>query len=388
MSDMEILQSLEHPLPTLSVDVDRIEAASGSSFSRLITIKNRGGGVLEGEVFTNSMFAGASPSSFSENQAVVELQADLSGLSLGETLETFVYIVSNGGEKEIPVSLRHEESLMAPGGVKIASLEDFSAYAEKSWSQAAALMRKPELRVFLGKIKPDLRRLYDVFIQDADAGRSLESFLRAAAGKAPPRLEIPQRRFTAHVKPFERGPVEGLAPVKIEGWGRLDDDITVDASAKWLSAPASVTEALRGASSGFVPFAVDPLKLPGKRAVASISIGGAGLVWIEAVRLPMFKARASKETYAPGQTGHIIIDNYSGAEFLAEVAPDESFLRFDARRYAVKEKAEIPFAVRLTAMQSLAVRRRLEIPASVTVRAMARGEAAVAKISLSVGGWQ
>jgi hypothetical protein len=387
---MDILQSLEYPLPVLSVDSDRIEASSGASFTKSINVKNRGGGLLEGEVFCNSPYVFINPQSFSGNQAAFEVQADLSSFGSGEMLETSLCIVSNGGEKVLPVKLSVELFTTTADNARISSLEDLEAYAAKDMEKAAQLFRRHDFRAFLSKGKRDFTNLYDFFIKEKDPIYSLESFLRASTGKKPPRLEVSKKRFSIPVMPFAKDEIHGQILVRLEGYGMITDKIAIENGGKWLSVPSSALQSLKGGETESIPFAIAPEMLPARRscAVVALTQDPEARVAIEAVKLPLFKATLSKETYSPDQEGRIIIENFSGVDILAEVIPEASYLRFDAMRYPIRERAEIPFRVKVTALQSFTVRRQLSIPTSVTVRVMVRGEVTSVKLPLNIGEWE
>ncbi|MDR1638421.1 MAG: DUF5717 family protein [Clostridiales bacterium] len=386
---MEISRSLEHPLPILSVGTGRIESFSGASFRQAISISNRGGGVLEGDAFCNSRLVSIVPPSFAGNSASLEARADLSSLSPGESLKTSIFIVTTGGEVEIPLILTYETYIML-GDRKIASVTDLSNCARDRFTETALFFRKPEFRAFLLRLEPDLLGVYDMFASDHEPAFSLESFLRTVAGKAPPVLEAQAKSLSLPLGPFQKDPIELKVPVKLSGWGRLDDWTKIEGGDGWLSVPISASRALAGADAGNVAILAEPSRILAKRAYASVWLARnpEAKVTVEAARLPIFKAYASKESYAPDQEGTLFIENFTGTDILAEIMPDESFLRFDARRYPVGKRAEIQFSVRLTAMQALALRRQMMIETYVGVRVISKGEARIQRITVGIAEWE
>jgi hypothetical protein len=65
-------------------------------------------------------------------------------------------------------------------------------------------------------------------------------------------------------------------------------------------------------------------------------------------KLPLIRLSLSKLGFYPEDKGHLIIENFTGEDLKLKVAPGEKWIQFEARKYLIGKKAEIPFEVKLT----------------------------------------
>ncbi|MDR1542049.1 MAG: DUF5717 family protein [Clostridiales bacterium] len=385
---MDILEQFEYSLPELWCDKKEIRESAQTNLEGSLTVKNTGSGMLTGALSCSSRFIKFTPTRFKSNFITIGYKADLSSFRPSESIKAQAVLVTNGGELEIPINITAEPPcIVTDDGAKIANSSDFASYARESPLKAVEYFRKSEFRQILERTSPELVSIYDHISSDSNKERSMESFLRLIAAKKPAKVVVMRKRIQFWVKPFETELQTGVIPIKKEGWGFIEDNVYIEGGAMWLKVPLTLAQALEKQG---LPFYIEPVLLPKKFNSAKIRLAGnpESHCEISATKLPFFKASLSREILGPEEDGAIIVDNYTGSDLLAEVVPADSFIRLDAKRYHVKERAEIPFKVRLTALQSLSVRKQLTLDTSITVRAAVRDSHFSVKLKLSVGEWR
>jgi hypothetical protein len=205
--------------------------------------------------------------------------------------------------------------------------------------------------------------------------------------KQPIQIAVGQTQFTFKVNGFDKNAVHGAIPVHKRGWGFFPDSIRTQGGAPWLTILTTMTQALQDSEEGVIEFLIDPQRISGRYGMEKILLtdNPANDVSIVAVKSPAFRAAADKEVYALGEEGKIRVENTTGGDLLLEVLPSEGFLRFEAKKYFIAAHAEIPFLVKMTAMQSLARRKHPMTAALIELRATAADVRITQRVKIIVG---
>ena len=140
-------------------------------------------------------------------------------LEYGDQIEGAFYLVTNGGEKEIPYSFRVQNSASGKTLDRLKKVSDFGDMAREDFDMA---MRIFEYRDFTRvPFMQDLhiRAVYDSLIGHGDRYGQLEQFLIAMDQKEPVRLELEGSRSREYQA--LDGMVEDQVVIRKHGWGYL-----------------------------------------------------------------------------------------------------------------------------------------------------------------------
>ncbi|MEY8353811.1 DUF5717 family protein [Lachnospiraceae bacterium 54-53] len=157
------------------------------------------------------------------NHLVYEING--SYLEDGDVIKGSFYLVTNGGEREVPYSFRVELSTSGKALSDLKSAENFADIAKKDMDTALRLF---EYRDFVtAPFMNDLhvRAVYDGLKGRPDRRKELEEFLTALKVKKPVRLEVDtqERRF---------GELEDVVRdwvvIRRSGWGYVNLEVTTD----------------------------------------------------------------------------------------------------------------------------------------------------------------
>ena len=123
-------------------------------------------------------------------ESIDKIEYDGNKLEYGDQIEGSFYLVTNGGEKEIPYSFRVQNSASGKTLDRLKKVSDFGDMAREDFDMA---MRIFEYRDFTRvPFMQDLhiRAVYDSLIGHGDRYGQLEQFLIAMDQKEPVRLEL------------------------------------------------------------------------------------------------------------------------------------------------------------------------------------------------------
>jgi len=359
----DIITLYEYPLPELGLDIERIETEAAENIRGGFVIRNRGGGALSGVILSNSKAVSFSPDEFSGKKTVVAYSINISQYKPGDELRTSAVIMSNGGEKTLPVSVKIIPArIETKEGESLSSLADFSEYSETHPVSARQLFMSVEFENWLSVINYPHMDSYGEFTRDADKERALDNFLIVSGLKDKSRAVPRVKQIVAEVNPFERGPHTGDISVVRSGRGYLDCAVSLKRGAKWLKMGkdrlAGRDFDVNGRAS--LSYYISPVFLTASICGEKIIIGDE-TVSIYARALPPVSVRLSRDNYGIGDSGTVNIKNNTGRDLTIEISPDDNMLRFEGKRYFIGKYAEIPFDIRLSALQS-AQFRLLKLP--------------------------
>ena len=372
---MSIYERFEYPQPVLSIDADMIDIETSSRYEGGFAMKNVGGGVLSGRITSNTRCLKFTPEEFEGNHVKIHYSFNPGIYKTGDTLRTDALIISNGGERLIPVRIKiTPPAIITEDGVSITSLDVFVDYAKKEPQKAQVLLISPAFKRFLSDIDYPLIMAYEQLITDTVGARALEQFLILSGLKEKTDVVVMQDRFELFAKPGDTGLIYGAIPISRNEWGYLDVPVQVENLSPWLSVASHVTHTdFNNTDLAEIPFAVDPQELSERYHNSDVIYIGAATptqVNVTVKKLPVLDVRADKESYGLTDTGSLIIRNNTGEGIMVEVTSYESFIKFDARKYHVEDYLEIPFQIRLNAIMTaqLVLRNQPSQRAEIEVR--------------------
>ena len=377
-----MLAQFEYPLPELTVDIDEINAETNGVYEGSFFIRNTGGSRLAGQITSYNACAAFTPAVF-EGAGRINYSVTAADYRVGDVIHTGAVITSNGGEKYIPVNLTvTAASIQTKEGVTIANMRSFLEYARLYPNQAANLLASPRFRELLARNRFEFIDAYEYILSDTNRMRAMECLLRLSGLKKSAKINVLQKYVEVRLKPFQREMYFGRIPIKMEGWGYIEDNVIVKNSSKWLKPLSTVSQAAE--ESGMFNFSVDPALLRGRFASDTLIFADCAEAVVTAVRQPYFHARANKESYGPGENGVIYVSNNTGMDLMMEIQPSQPFVQFEAKGHYIGGAADIPFQIRLTGFQSMALKKQ-PATALIDIRARVRDELVFRQLKIRIG---
>ena len=189
----------EMPEMILSCDTFRLRIREGGQARESLRLRSGSGRKLRGLVTSDSPRIVPVTDEFAGNPCEISFGIYTTGLSAGSTLEGKLLLITDAGEKEVPVTVSvispAEED--APG---VRTLDDFARLCENSMRDGFRLFTGDSFEEYLrGKNRPYLS-LYRGMSHNPVSYQHLEEFLVATGRKEPVRLSLDrQSRAVYHI---------------------------------------------------------------------------------------------------------------------------------------------------------------------------------------------
>ena len=379
-----MLTQFEYPLPELSVDISEIEVETHNVFEGSFHVRNKGGGQLSGQIISHSPCAEFTPDSF-EGHAQIRYRVYATGNNIGDIVRTGAVIISNGGELFIPITLTvTAASILTEEGITIINIRTFLDYARQYPNRAANMMNSPEFKDLLVRTNFEFIEAYKYILTDENKQRALECLLRLSGLKKGAKVNVIQRYTDIRLKPFQREMYYGRIPIKMEGWGYVDDIVYIKNKSEWLNPLSTVSQALY--ESGMFNYSIDPSLIKGRYASDSLILASnpEAEAVITVIREPYLKVKLNKESYNPNSSGVVYVKNYTDLDLMLEIQPSQPYVAFEAKKHYVGEYAEIPFQIKLSTFQSMAIKKQPAI-ASINIQARVRDDLVFRQLKIRIG---
>ena len=378
MALLELLEQFEHPVPILKIELDAIALdITATTAAGSFVIKNSGGGILSGTVMSNSSYLIFDETDFNGNHVNMRYCVQINGHSVGDEIRTGIVVMSNGGEKKLPVVIKmRPPSVITDDGMCIASLADFAAYAGESASKASALLISPPFAAWLERFGYAQMDIFAAIRKDANAFRALENFLVLSGLKPAVTLRYDGPPPYYEIMPNVSERLSGRIQVQPSGRGYVDAAVTTDGAA-WLEvSPKRLTNANFN-TWGFADifYNINTGLIRDKSTKAAIVIAGGDVIVPIKVRKKKPLAFAlSKPVYCFGESGTIICENNVGKAVSLRIETDK-FIKLETnlklKQTQLKDKMEIPFTIRLSTLQTtqMTLKKQQSLIGSITIRA-------------------
>jgi hypothetical protein len=373
-----IMKQFDYPLPVIDLSADKISAECSSNFSSVLRIRNVAGGTLSGRLRSDKNLISFSPDSFSGNEAEIELSCDISAFKPGENIKSEILIVSNGGERVIPVSIDVvPPEIISREGIKISSLRDFMFYVKSKPVQSRQLFTQPDFMMWLAGINYEHMDLYDRFVLDPNKERAVDNFLILNKRKRKATVSFAEQNLTLRMRRSDREAVTGVIPLKLNGWGYIEAQLEITGGGKAVKLMSERLSYSDFDENGFFEamYVVYPALLEENCSLFKVSLSGSRSSErvLTIIKEKPFTASLTKLSYANNDSGQLIIENTTGRDMRIEISSDESFIHFEGRKYFIAQSASIPFEIKLPVLQTaqLVMRKQSHISgAIIKVRCM------------------
>jgi len=355
---LDVVSLFEYPLPVLSTSLDRIDSESSGHINGSFNVRNKGGGNLAGRILSNSKALTFIPDIFSGRNIVINYHIDISALKPGDELRTSAVVMTNGGEKTIPVTVKIVPTrIETKEGVGLSSLSDFNEYAMDHPVAARSFFMSSDFFSWLTAIQYPHTDSYEELTKDPNKERALDNFLIISGLKQKSKIIPISKQVTAVINPYDKNIYTGDLRLVRTGWGYLSGGVTLKTKAKWLKMGKDLISARDFDVNNHMTlsFYISPVFLTSPMCGETVAIDGE-TVSICARALHSVSARLSKAYAGFGDSGTVCLNNNTGHDIKVEILPEDTFIRFEGRQYLIGKYAEIPFEIRLTGLQATQLR--------------------------------
>ena len=388
----------DYPLPSLAVNIDAIEIETNGTYEGSFDIKNTGGGTLCGKINSRCVGLVFTPAEFDGNSQTVTytFAAPSAGFDTGQTIESQVFITSNGGEVTLPVTIKLTKmSISTEEGVAITCLQDFYHYANAYPTQARRLFVDSDFYMLLLAIGYEYMEVYEALHKDANRERAMDNFFILSGLKGKTTLLIAEKKLEFTQNPNDSEMLYGNIVVEKSDSGYVEAPITVQGESPWLNFYASklIQSDFKDALSTAVHFSVDPVMIKRTYAREFVTIGTEpseeNTVEITYRRTAPIVVGLSRSAYGYADKGTIAVTNNTGKDMRVEVSCPDSYIRFSARSYLVGASGEIPFDVKLSALLNaqLFFRKQPYMTTVIEVKTTMPGQVYNRQLPVIVGEW-
>lgn len=369
---MDIVELFESPLPVLSTDTDKIAVETAGNYEGSFVIKNTGGGDLKGRILSSSSVIKFTPDNFDSKKTTVFFTLDISIYKPGDIIKTSAVIISNGGEKIIPVVIKALPfCIETKENVKITSLKDFYRYAKKYPVSARQVFMTQDFSAWLTGILYPHMDSYEKLSRDPIKERALDNFFILNKLKKQSYLMPVEKSVSITVNPYKDNIVGASITVQRSAWGYIDAPIAKEGGAKWLTLDKEKLTSLDfdENNTASVGYRIETRSLTEKTASEKLIVDKNSYVKIYVKKCPPISITLSKETFLPNDKGYLSITNNTGKDILIDVSATEPFLRFEGARYFIGGFAKIPFDIKITSLQSaqFMFKRRPSVTAAILI---------------------
>ncbi len=356
---MDFIEQLEYPLPILRAGLDQLTVEttlSGTTGS--FTVENIGGGVLEGSVMSHNPCLRFNQERFKGNRLTLSYHIQPTGYRLGEVMRTSLVLMTNGGEKTVPVTVRIlPPALLTEEGLELSCLKEFAAYAQQEGNRrkGAVLFASSAFLPWLMQLGFEQPDLYTFINQDDNKERALYNFLYANGLVGKPLLTCQNPRIIIEVLPNVLEMLTGRVEIVKSGWGFVAEELVMPSETEcpWLDvAPKKLTMAdFDGIDSALLTYRINTGRLSGGIQTACVKLGDVSLRF-EVRRQKAFHCSLSQPFFGFDDTGLLCFENRLGKPVNVVVSASENFIKLQQERFAVKEQTKIPVSFRLPALLS------------------------------------
>ena len=384
---MDLMQQFEYPLPHLKVNTDKLAVEVSGPYQGTLQISNEGGSTLEGALLSNSPFLWFPSQYFSGNKLTLEYEIQLDVYKPGDILYSSIVVMSNGGEKVIPVVVKIiPPAIVTKEEFVIADLKDFMAYAKRYANQARQLFTTQEFMMWLLSINYEYMDIYDDLARDPNKERALENFFILSKLKNKVTLFTDMNRMECIVNPHSTDPVEMKLEVKKMGWGYVEEEIKTQ-GAPWLSAPEVLKTAdFDSNDTAQIPCVFYPERCLKVNTQGKITIGSLS-VKVRMHKKQEIELALSKEFCAFQDTAELLVTNNTGTDASVEITPKDSYVRFEGKRYFVGEYLSIPFSVKVPTIQTvqMSIKKQPVLTTEISIAVSCAGQIVRKTLPITIG---
>ncbi len=287
---------MDVPVLTVQPSVIEEELKVGERRRGDLVVSSENGIHGKGLVYSSNYRVKVLNSSFGGTRCYISYEVNGKYLEYGDGIEGSFYLVTNGGEKEIPYSFRLEAGNSGKILSQLKEAKDFGSLARRDYDLALRLFEFRDFTDAPFMQDMGIRAVYDGLRGQGNRFGQLEQFFIALKLKEPVKLRVEgtNREYYASDQI-----INDVVEIKKEGWGYLPVTVKVDGGFI-QSLNKTITDEDFEAGVCRYPFEINPASLHCGRNYGSITVETmyeSVVVSVEAHGMPGEKAQAGYKTY-------------------------------------------------------------------------------------------
>ena len=259
---------MEEPVLTIQPSVIDEEIRAGEKIRQELLANSDNGIHAKGLVYSSNPRVKVLNSSFGGTRSHIGYEVDGKYLEYGDTIEGAFYLVTNGGEKEVPYSFRVETGNSGKILSQLKEPRDFAALARRDYDLALRLFEFRDFTEAPFMQDIHIRAVYDGLHGQGNRFGQLEQFFIALGIKDPVRLSVDRlnREYYA-----ADAMISDVVEIKKTGWGYLPVSIKIEGGFIQSLKRTITDEDFEGGVCRF-PYEINPALLHGGKNFGSITL--------------------------------------------------------------------------------------------------------------------
>lgn len=350
---MNLNEFLEQPLPIIKIDTEKIAINMNDKTEGYISIKNIGGGLLCGQIISNTECILLEQDSFCSNDINIKYSLASSVYSNGEFIKSSISIVSNGGEINIPlyITISNFEFLNC-GEEKIYDIKEFYHYYLKNYLEAIRIFYSYDFMIWLKRINFKHIDVVEEILQDANKQRAIDNFFILCKLKEKASLKILQTSFKyKYTKNDENMFIEGYIPLKLIGNGYFEETIIKPFNSDFIKLDMEkITNKDFDEDNNLnLKFIIDKSKVNNyfERKKLLFDKAKENVIIELSEKLPV-ETILERQYFNTTDNGVLKVINNTNKELIIEIIPKDTFVIFSSKKYLIEKFQNINFNIKLS----------------------------------------
>lgn len=350
---MNLKEFLEYPLPNIQIDIDKIAINMNEKNSGVINIKNIGGGILSGDIVSNTDCLLLDKENFLGNDVKIEYNIVPSVYSSGEFIKSEVVIISNGGQVYIPVYITISSfDYLQCIKEKIYTIKEFYGYYLKNYIEAIRIFYSYEFMIWLKNINYKHIDVVEEILKDSNKQRAIDNFFVLSKMKEKSYIKLSQKIFKyKYFTTNTESDIIGIIPIKLIGSGYFEEDIVLEDDIDFIKILKNkITNKDFDEDGNYnLEFRILKNKINNffeRRKIVFNKTNES--VIIELSKKKPVEILLEKEYFTTTDSGVLKILNNTEKDIIIEIVPKDTFIFFEGKKYLVSKYTEIGFNVKMT----------------------------------------
>lgn len=261
---------IDMDVPKLAVQplIIEEELKTGERRRGELVVSSDNGIHVKGLVYSSNYRVKVLNSSFGGMRCYIGYEVNGKYLEYGEAIEGSFYLVTNGGEKEVPYSFRLEAGNSGKILSQLKETRDFAALAKRDYDLALRLFEFRDFAEAPFMQDMGIRAVYDGLRGQGNRFGQLEQFFIALKIKGPVKLHVEglKREYYASDQI-----ISDVVEIQREGWGYLPVSVRVDGEfIQSLNRTLKDEDFVEGVCR--FPYEINPVSLHGGKNYGSITV--------------------------------------------------------------------------------------------------------------------
>ena len=394
------MNSLEYAQPTLNLNPSELEIRRIGDQTEFIITGNRGA-IIEGAIVSDSVLD-FEPKRFkgAKTKIICKWQKNVHGLVAGQSKTFNATLITNAGEKELPITLVLDRFSILAQDKRITNAQDFFNFATgspKEKEEAAKIFVSEDFIKLLEESDFAYLNAAKILQKDLNILRAMDNFFIIADLKEACSLKVETPRIT--LETAGKAPIIDKLRILKTNDGYVDARIMLYRNAPWLKLgrlELNSEDYENGATH--VNYSVIPRLLDQNWDMERLIFVDAltktdilATVDITLRRAPLFSAQITKKALLFDDSALLILESKLDSSIEVRIFCKEQHLRFERTAFVFKGRAEIPFSAKLSRLTDMqfAIRKIpiLDLEIEIEAKSEVTGQRAKIVLPLTIGKW-